>query len=261
MSLLNLLLEQKLFDQIQTILEQFKNYDLTPAQRTELKNFYKKYYKTYTATSLQDKDYKYALMGAKAGLQMMPNDLGLMESGGWAALNGGQYPDAVYFFSKIIAQKPDAYSQMYGLGLAYVNMKEMEKAKVAFKDAEKTPDRDLLYKIAGIYKDIGLKKDAYRVIKMLEKSSQKPKPSAAPAPASNEPTEEELSVAPPPKDPVPEAGDSQRDNLNTFNPFLSEVEKPPPPPPPVQKPKPEPKPNIEPMQQAEPVKKKSGRWF
>jgi tetratricopeptide (TPR) repeat protein len=255
MKLLELLLEQKLFDQVQTVLGQFEGFPLKKSQKEELKDFYKQYYKTYTAVSLEDEDYEYALKAAKAGLQMMPDDMGLMESAGWAALNSKKYPEAVYYFSKIIAKEPDAYSQKYGLGLAYVNMKQMDKAKAAFKGAEATSDKELLYKIAGIYKDIGLKKDAYRVVKMLErgvpKASPKKKKKKNPEELDTKPV---LSSAP-----SPEAEEEEnKDSMDTYNPFLQDPPKEIPLVQPINDPEPLPE---QPTLNENPVKKKSGRWF
>jgi tetratricopeptide (TPR) repeat protein len=203
MELLDLLLEQKLFDQVQIILEKFRGYEMTEDQTQELRTFYESYYKTYAAYSLGEEEYLDALRAAKAGLQMMPNDMGLMETAGWAGLNGKKYTDAVYFFKKIASQDLTAYSQRYGLGLAYVNMKQKNKALLAFQEAEQTQDRELLLKIAEIYKDIGEDKHAFRVIKRLEKQSSAP-----------------VGM---PQTKTVKTNKSSRDDMNVYNPFLGSL--------------------------------------
>jgi tetratricopeptide (TPR) repeat protein len=212
MKLLGLLLEQNLFDQTQTLLGKFDGFKMKADERTELRDFYIKFYKKYTAVSLEEKDYVYALKGAKAGLQMEPDDTFFIESAGWAGLNSKQYNDAIFYFSKILAKDPDNYTIRYGMGLAYVNLKQFEKAREYFRYAEKSIDIDLLYKVAEIYKDTGFKKDSYRVIKLIEELGKHSVVAQAPPP------DKELA-----KVPVMESvskTNSPRDSMNTYNPFI-----------------------------------------
>jgi predicted Zn-dependent protease len=212
--LLNLLLEQNLFDQIQTLLGKFQGFKFSPEQRTQLRDFYIKFYKKYTAVSLEEKDYVYALKGAKSGLQMEPEDTFFIESAGWAGLNSKRYNDAIFYFNKMIVKEPKNYTIMYGLGLAYVNLKQFVKAKNYFKMAERSSDIDLLYKVAEIYKDIGFKKDSYRVIKLIEELGKRDIGIQKSANSGgNSPTQ---FTAMPISQEI-----SQKDNLNTFNPFLA----------------------------------------
>lgn len=213
--LLTLLLAQNLFDQTQTLLGKFNGFHLNSEQRKELRDFYVKFYKKYTAVSLEEQDYEYALKGAKAGMQMEPNDTFFIESGGWAGLNSKKYNDAIFYFSKIIAKDPKNYTIRYGIGLAYVNLKQFDKAKAYFKTAEKSNDVDLLYKIAEIYKDIGFKKDSYRVIKLIEelgRMSVIDKPITAGN--GNAPLTSSASMTP------ISANLKQVDDMNTYNPFI-----------------------------------------
>ena len=243
MKLLNLLLEQKLFDQTQTLLGKFKGFPLSSSQQQRLRDFYINFYKKYTSTSLQEKDYVYALKGAKSGLQMEPEDTFFIESAGWAALNSKKYSDAIYYFGKIIAKTPKNYTIHYGIGLAYVNLKQFNKAKQSFKTAEASSDSDLLFKVAEIYKDTGFKKDSYRVIKLIEELGRR-----SISHSNTMPIKEQQSAqmtVPPPN------SNSRTDKMDTYNPFLSNFNNPKPP---VQHKM------IQP-EIATPKKKNSNQWF
>ncbi|HIC10624.1 MAG TPA: tetratricopeptide repeat protein [Campylobacterales bacterium] len=217
--LLNLLLEQNLFDQIQTLLENFRGFKMTKEQKKELRDFYLKFYKKYTAVSLEEKDYEYALKAAKAGLQMEPDDSFFIESAGWAGLNSKKYNDAIYYFSKILAKDPDNYTIRYGMGLAYVNLKQFDKAKEYFKYAEKSNDVDLLYKIAEIYKDIGFKKDSYRVVKLIEELGKHSIVKSTSSPKKR--PEKKVEISPE----MPTSRNLEyRDSMNTYNPFITNNE-------------------------------------
>ena len=241
MKLLNLLLEQKLFDQTQTLLGKFKGFQLEPAQQQILRDFYISFYKKYTSVSLEEKDYIYALKGAKSGLQMEPEDTFFIESAGWAALNSKRYSDAIYYFSKILAKTPQNYTIHYGVGLAYVNLKQMNNAKKSFKTAEASSDADLLYKVAEIYKDTGFKKDAYRVIKLIEELGRR----SISQPNNIQTQEQTTSVTRPPTS-------AKTDDMNTYNPFLSNFSN--------QKPPPVQNQIIQP-QITQPKKKNGNQWF
>jgi cytochrome c-type biogenesis protein CcmH/NrfG len=215
MKLLELLLQQNLFDQTQTLLGKFEGYPLSPEQRNQLREFYVKFYKKYTAVSLEEKDYVYALRGAKSGLQMEPEDTFFIESAGWAGLNSKKYNDAIFYFNKMLAKDPKNHTIMYGLGLAYVNLKQLDKAKRYFKMAEGSNDADLLYKVAEIYKDIGFKKDSYRVVKLIEELGRRSLVKVAPKPQRREDRFAPVTATAMPQSP------SYKDEINTFNPFLS----------------------------------------
>ncbi len=215
MKLLNLLLEQNLFDQTQTLLEKFKDFQMTDEEKIALRDFYIKFYKKYTATSLEEKDYAYALKGAQAGLQMEPNDTFFIESAGWAALNSKKYNDVVYYFNKILAKDPENYTIRYGVGLAYVNLKQMDKAKEYFRYAEKSSDPELLYKVAEIYRDIGLKKDSYRVVKLIEELGKRQITKNTKTDKGSPTAQSQLGLTP-----AGGGGSSSRDSMDTYNPFL-----------------------------------------
>ena len=216
LKLLTLLLEQNLFDQTQTLLGKFNGFRLTPDQRIELRAFYVKFYKKYTATSLEEKDYEYALKGAKSGMQMEPDDTFFIESAGWAGLNSKRYNDAVFYFSKILAKDPKNYTIRYGTGLAYINLKQFDRAREYFKTAENSNDIDLLYKIAEIYKDTNFKKDSYRVIKLIEELGRRSIVKSKNRNGKNPdaPITSLESMTPTSKD------ISQTDDMNTYNPFI-----------------------------------------
>jgi thioredoxin-like negative regulator of GroEL len=221
MKLLSLLLEQNLFDQTQTLLSKFKGFKLTPEQRIKLRDFYLKFYKKYTASSLEEKDYEYALKAAKSGLKMEPDDTFFIESAGWAGLNSKRYNDAIFYFSKILSKSPKNWTIRYGMGLAYVNLKQFDKAREYFKSAEASNDIDLLYKIAEIYKDTGFKKDSYRVIKLIEELGRRklvktttdmPQQTSTKTEKKQAPVTNEISTS--------SQSSFQVDELNTFNPFI-----------------------------------------
>jgi tetratricopeptide (TPR) repeat protein len=191
---------------------------MTDEQKKKLKKFYIDYYKKVTAVSLEEKDYEYALKAAKSGMKMDPMDSFFLESAGWAALNSKQYNDAAFYFKKVLERDPKNYTIMYGLGLAYVNLKDFEKAKKAFKAAEATTDMDLLYKLAEIYRDTNMKKDAYRVVKLIEELNKRSLLGGAKEKKEEGPKiKEELTL--PPKKVKP----ANVDELQTYNPFLDEV--------------------------------------
>jgi thioredoxin-like negative regulator of GroEL len=262
MKLLNLLLEQNLFDQTQTLLSKFDGFQLVGEQRTILRDFYIKFYKKYTAVSLEEKDYEFALKGAKAGLQMEPDDTFFIESAGWAGLNSKQYNDAIFYFSKILAKDPENYTIRYGMGLAYVNLKQFNKAREYFKYAEKSSDVDLLYKVAEIYKDTGYKKDSYRVIKLIEELGRR-SISTGKIPAKSVEASPTFTDAPS----AVSTTNSQRDSMNTFNPFIVGGSGANYSPPKVIEPVPETQripsalPSVVPQPDQIEVKKKSGSWF
>ena len=219
MKLLNLLLEQNLFDQTQTLLSKFKGFKLTSEEKVKLRDFYLKFYKKYTAYLLEEKDYGLALKAAKSGLKMEPEDSFFIESAGWAGLNSKKYNDAIFYFSKILAKDPKNWTIRYGMGLAYVNLKQFSKAKEYFKSAEASNDVDLLYKIAEIYKDTGYKKDSYRVIKLIEelgarKLAKVKKRKKVSKQKAKKGSMTDILV------PSSSQDASQVDELNTFNPFI-----------------------------------------
>jgi|GEM_PF-6084419 len=220
MKLLNLLLEQNLFDQTQTLLSKFEGFQMNDEQKMTLRDFYIKFYKKYTAVSLEEKDYAYALKGAKAGLQMEPNDSFFIESAGWAGLNSKKYNDAIYYFNKILAKDPENYTIRYGVGLAYVNLKQMDKAREYFQYAEKSSDIDLLYKVAEIYKDIGFKKDSYRVVKLIEELGRYSVGKSAKTVGNNGGTsiaQNQLNLG---SSSSVTSGSTSRDSMDTYNPFI-----------------------------------------
>jgi len=182
--------------------------------------FYLKFYKKYTATSLEEKDYEYALKAAKSGLKMEPNDTFFIESAGWAGLNSKKYNDAIFYFSKILAKDPKNWTIRYGMGLAYVNLKQFDKAKEYFKSAEASNDIDLLYKIAEIYKDIGFKKDSYRVIKHIEELGRRKLAKKANSQLEVTRKTEKKQVSATNEIPTSSQDSFQVDDLNTFNPFI-----------------------------------------
>jgi tetratricopeptide (TPR) repeat protein len=263
MKLLNLLLEQNLFDQTQTLLSKFEGFQLTSEERITLRDFYIKFYKKYTAVSLEEKDYEFALKGAKAGLQMEPNDTFFIESAGWAGLNSKQYNDAIFYFSKILAKDPDNFTIRYGMGLAYVNLKQFDKAKEYFKYAEKSSDVDLLYKVAEIYKDTGFKNDSYRVVKLIEELGRQ---SVGTSRSNIVPKNLSSPTFTDTPKPISQSG-GQKDSMNTFNPFIvgggGSVYSPPTVVDPPQTPQniPSSLPSVVPNPEQIEVKKKSGSWF
>ena len=184
-----------------------------------MRDFYLKFYKKYTAYLLEEKDYGLALKAAKSGLKMEPEDSFFIESAGWAGLNSKKYNDAIFYFSKILAKDPKNWTIRYGMGLAYVNLKQFSKAKEYFKSAEASNDVDLLYKIAEIYKDTGYKKDSYRVIKLIEelgarKLAKVKKRKKVPKQKAKKGSITDILV------PSSSQDASQVDELNTFNPFI-----------------------------------------
>jgi len=151
---------------VREIINSFSDKDFENLPKKDLLNLYSLYYVKLGYRYLCSKNYRKALEYAYKAERYKPNFQALTELKAWLYLNMGEYRKALHLFKQILRYKrnPNIY---YGIALAYSKLENKAKAIRYLHLAENGADRLLFYKIARLYYDLGEKRQALRIIKLL----------------------------------------------------------------------------------------------